>query len=68
MDALKFIKSSSSLPWMCIGDFNEVLHRSEHVGHEKEAMLKLKVFVRWLMFVAFLASDTRVKVGLSRKR
>ena len=25
-DMLKFIKSSSALPWLCIGDFNEVLH------------------------------------------
>jgi hypothetical protein len=31
-DMIKFIKSSSPLPWVCIGDFNEVLHRSEHVG------------------------------------
>jgi len=29
---LKFIKSSSHLPWVCVGDFNEVLHQSEHVG------------------------------------
>lgn len=25
-DILKFIKSSSPLPWLCIGDFNKVLH------------------------------------------
>ena len=31
-DMLKFIRSSSYLPWMCIGDFNEVLHQNEHEG------------------------------------
>ena len=31
-DMLKFIKATSSLPWMCIGDFNEVLLHSEHEG------------------------------------
>jgi hypothetical protein len=25
-DMLKFIRSTSPLPWVCIGDFNEVLH------------------------------------------
>jgi len=29
---LKFIKSSSHLPWVCVGHFNEVLHQLEHVG------------------------------------
>ena len=28
---LKFIKGASHLPWVCIGDFNEVLHRDEHM-------------------------------------
>jgi hypothetical protein len=31
-DMLKFIKSSSPLQWLCIGDFNEVLHKDEHEG------------------------------------
>lgn len=31
-DMLKYICASPSLPWLCIGDFNEVLHREEHVG------------------------------------
>ena len=31
-DMLKYIKSASDLPWMCIGDFNEVLLREEHDG------------------------------------
>jgi hypothetical protein len=36
-DMLKYIKSSSSLPWVCMGDFNEVLHRSEHVGVQERS-------------------------------
>jgi hypothetical protein len=31
-DLLKHIKASNDLPWMCIGDFNEVLHQHEHDG------------------------------------
>jgi hypothetical protein len=29
---MKRIKSTSPLPWVCIGDFNEVLHQHENVG------------------------------------
>jgi hypothetical protein len=31
-DLLKFLRSESDLPWVCIGDNNEVLHVEEHDG------------------------------------
>ena len=43
-DLLKHIKSSSSLPWLCIGDFNEVLHRSEHVGVQERSYNQIAGF------------------------
>jgi hypothetical protein len=41
---LKFIKSSSSLPWVCIGDFNEVLHQSEHGGVQERSRAQIEGF------------------------
>jgi exonuclease III len=43
-DMLKFIKATSVLPWMCIGDFNEVLHRSEHVGVQERSHAQIEGF------------------------
>jgi endonuclease/exonuclease/phosphatase family metal-dependent hydrolase len=31
-DMLKGICGMSTLPWLCLGDFNEVLHAAEHEG------------------------------------
>jgi exonuclease III len=31
-DTMKGIKSENDLPWLCLGDFNEVLRQEEHVG------------------------------------
>ena len=43
-DTLKYIRSSSDLPWLCIGDFNEVLHRSEHVGVNERSNAQIAAF------------------------
>lgn len=43
-DMLKFIKASSDLPWVCIGDFNEVLFRSEHQGVQERNFAHMVVF------------------------
>jgi hypothetical protein len=41
---MKHIKSSSSLPWLCIGDFNEVLHRAEHEGVQERSYNQIAGF------------------------
>jgi hypothetical protein len=38
-DMIKSIKQNSSLPWVCIGDFNEVLHRSVVVQERSYAQI-----------------------------
>ena len=43
-DMLKYIKSTSALPWVCMGDFNEVLHRSEHVGVRERSHAQIAGF------------------------
>jgi hypothetical protein len=59
-DTLKFIMASSHLPWVCIGDFNEVLHRNEHMGVCKNATVHgLQAFVKRLMCAVCLTSVMR---------
>ena len=41
---LKQIKSSNALPWLCIGDFNEGLHRSEHEGVQERSYAQIEGF------------------------
>ena len=43
-DMLKFIKASSHLPWMCMGDFNEVLLREEHQGVQERSHAQIAGF------------------------
>jgi len=41
---LKHIKSSNALPWVCIGDFNEVLHQLEHEGVQEQSYGQIQGF------------------------
>jgi endonuclease/exonuclease/phosphatase family metal-dependent hydrolase len=43
-DMLKHIKSSNPLPWLCIGDFNEVLHQHEHEGTAERSLAQIAGF------------------------
>jgi hypothetical protein len=43
-DMLKHIKSSNPLPWVCIGDFNEVLYQHEHVCVAERSMAQIGGF------------------------
>jgi exonuclease III len=43
-DLLKFLRSSSPLPWVCMGDFNEVLHREEHQGVNERSYAQIMEF------------------------
>jgi exonuclease III len=41
---LKFLRSSTPLPWVCIGDFNEVLLREEHGGVNERSNSQIMAF------------------------
>jgi hypothetical protein len=43
-DMLKYIRGSNDLPWLCIGDFNEVLHREEHMGVNERSWAQIAGF------------------------
>jgi hypothetical protein len=43
-DVMKHIKSANALPWVCIGDFNEVLHQHENVGPAERNFAQMQGF------------------------
>jgi hypothetical protein len=43
-DTLQNICGTSSLPWLCIGDFNEVLHAGEHEGVGHRTLTQMQGF------------------------
>lgn len=68
-DTLKFIKAASHLPWVCIGDFNEVLQRNEHMGVCKNAAVhELQAFVKRLMCAVCMNLVMRGGSGRSRRK
>lgn len=50
---LKFIKCSSAVPWLCLGDFNEVLHQSEHNGVQERRTSQISDFREMADFCGF---------------
>ena len=43
-DMLKSLVLVNPLPWLCLGDFNEVLHAHEHVGSGKRRASQIAGF------------------------
>jgi ribonuclease HI len=43
-DTLKGMASNSPLPWLCIGDFNEVLRQDEHIGIGPRSQAQIQGF------------------------
>ena len=43
-DTLKNISSSSNLPWLCVGDFNEVLRPDDHEGVGQWSNAQIQAF------------------------
>jgi hypothetical protein len=67
-DMLKFIKASSPLPWMCIGDFNEVLLREEHMGVNERSNTRIQAFRDTVDICELMDLATRVRRGLLKKK
>ncbi|GKV27302.1 hypothetical protein SLEP1_g36487 [Rubroshorea leprosula] len=47
---LKSFKATSSQPWLCLGDFNEILWQSEKAGGNHRPYKQMEVFVEALNF------------------
>lgn len=43
-DMLRFLKADCDLPWVNIGDFNEVLHREEQIGPNVRDISQINLF------------------------
>jgi hypothetical protein len=67
-DMLKFIKTSSHLSWLCIGDFNNVLHREEHCGVQERSYAQIAGFCEAMDVCGLLALALRNASGLSRRK
>ncbi|GLT27325.1 hypothetical protein SLA2020_023310 [Shorea laevis] len=51
---LKSLKAASTLPWLCLGDFNEILRQSEKEGGNPRPYKQMDAFTEALNYCAFI--------------
>ena len=66
-DTIKNISTSSNLPWLCLGNFNEVLHLDEHEGVRQRSNVQIQAFqdkvdVFMLLDLVYLGPTFEMKV------
>ena len=54
---LKFLKISSSLPWLVIGDFNEIIGLSEKEGGRIRPNRQMELFLEVINFCALINKE-----------
>ena len=43
-DAIRFLRAQDNLPWLCVGDFNEALFRTDQVGGNPRCFNQMEDF------------------------
>ncbi|GLT31148.1 hypothetical protein SLA2020_059070 [Shorea laevis] len=56
---LKSLKSSSTLPWVCLGDFNEITKQSEKRGGNSRSDRQIESFCEAIEYCELLELDYR---------
>ncbi|GLT33351.1 hypothetical protein SLA2020_079490 [Shorea laevis] len=54
---LKSLKSSSSLPWVCVGDFNEIVKQAEKMGGNSRSERQIESFCEAIEYCGFSELD-----------
>lgn len=47
-DAIRFLRAQNNLPWLCVGDFNEVLFQSDQIGGNPRSFTQMEDFRDYL--------------------